>query len=336
MTDDLADVSARLFSVQAGGPSLVRLAGELDMLAAPTLALALKPLTAGGGTVTLDLADLTFMDSTGINALCQAARDLGERGRIVVLNAGAIGPAHHRDRRHRRHHRPRRRLHVAARRANWGRSPGRRPWSAAVSGGQVTHHPGHEPRRRRQPRTARRRPARHRPLPEGSGPTSAWPSGPTNTAPRGWRGPPLVHVRSITPSPKVAFDKSITDAEAEQLYLRQLDDLGDVVVGDLAIVARQHPGQRSSCSASRTSRPVSPATVGGSRAGCATATGSSSPSWRLPGPPRSKGPRRCSTSTAEPVGPSGSGRCVPPHPPAVRSGGARRGRPPSGSKGRPW
>ena len=57
------------------------------MLAAPTLALALKPLTAGGGTVTLDLADLTFMDSTGINALCQAARDLGERGRIVVLNA---------------------------------------------------------------------------------------------------------------------------------------------------------------------------------------------------------------------------------------------------------
>ena len=65
----------------------------------------------------------------------------------------------------------------------------------------------------------------------------------TNTAPRGWRGPPLVHVRSITPSPKVAFDKSITDAEAEQLYLRQLDDLGDVVVGDWPIVARQHPGQ---------------------------------------------------------------------------------------------
>ena len=113
----------------------------------------------------------------------------------------------------------------------------------------------------------------------------------TNTAPRGWRGPPLVHVRPITPSPKVAFDKSITDAEAEQLYLRQLDDLGDVVVGDLAIVARQYPGQAlivlcfedveagESCHrrwfAGLDARPL---------------TGSSSPSWRLPGPPRSKGP----------------------------------------------
>ena len=87
MTNDFADVSVRFFSVEAEGPSLLRLAGDLDMLAAPTPELALTPLTSGGGSITVDLGALTFLDSTGLRVLCQAKRELGDGGRIVLLNA---------------------------------------------------------------------------------------------------------------------------------------------------------------------------------------------------------------------------------------------------------
>ena len=89
MTDDLADraIEQPMFTVFTEPPSLLHLGGELDMAGAPALTDALEPLTSRGGIIGMDLTRLTFMDSTGINALCQAAQALGERGRIVVLNA---------------------------------------------------------------------------------------------------------------------------------------------------------------------------------------------------------------------------------------------------------
>jgi anti-anti-sigma factor len=89
MTDDLADrtIEQPLFSVSTEPPALLHLAGELDMVGAPALTEALEPLTSRGGNIGMDLAELTFMDSSGINALCQAAQALGERGRIIVLKA---------------------------------------------------------------------------------------------------------------------------------------------------------------------------------------------------------------------------------------------------------
>ena len=89
MTDDLADPPVRqsLLTVYAEPPSLLHLAGELDLVGASALTEALEPLTSRGGNIGMDLAQLTFMDSTGINALCRAADALGERGRIIVLNA---------------------------------------------------------------------------------------------------------------------------------------------------------------------------------------------------------------------------------------------------------
>lgn len=110
MTDDLADQASDdralrrpWFTVCAEPPSLLHLTGELDMAGAPTLATALEPLIMCGGTIGLNLAALTFMDSTGINALCAAARQVGERGRIVVFRPPPSGSACHGDRWHRRH-----------------------------------------------------------------------------------------------------------------------------------------------------------------------------------------------------------------------------------------
>lgn len=74
----------------ASGPRLA-VAGELDIATAPQLldavaALAGRPPAADGERVDLDLADLTFLDASGLDALLAAqelARAGGRRLRIV-------------------------------------------------------------------------------------------------------------------------------------------------------------------------------------------------------------------------------------------------------------
>jgi len=46
--------------------------GELDIATAPELTRLLARLRAHGHTVTLDLAEMTFIDSTGLSALMDA------------------------------------------------------------------------------------------------------------------------------------------------------------------------------------------------------------------------------------------------------------------------
>jgi anti-anti-sigma factor len=79
-----------MFTIHAEEPALVRLSGELDMAVAPTLATALAPHLKRGGRVAIDLTELTFMDSSGINVLCRAAGQLGDRGRIVLYHPRPI------------------------------------------------------------------------------------------------------------------------------------------------------------------------------------------------------------------------------------------------------
>ena len=67
----------------------LQLSGELDMASAPTLSRALQPSVARGGVVELDASQVTFMDSTGVHALLDAARQLGERGHLVLVRPSA-------------------------------------------------------------------------------------------------------------------------------------------------------------------------------------------------------------------------------------------------------
>ena len=64
--------------------SVVHLSGELDIDSAPLLTDALRALARPGGTIELDLTELTFIDSSGIRGLCHAADRLGPHGRLVV------------------------------------------------------------------------------------------------------------------------------------------------------------------------------------------------------------------------------------------------------------
>ena len=83
---DEAVANDTLLSVHADPHGHLHLSGELDLASAPTLLAALEASIAHGGTIRLDLTELTFMDSTGINAVLRAIHQLGERGRLVMLH----------------------------------------------------------------------------------------------------------------------------------------------------------------------------------------------------------------------------------------------------------
>ena len=68
----------------AQGGSRVTLRGELDLGSAPQLEQA---LAATNGRVVLDLSGLTFMDSTGVRLLLEAA-ELGGRELLIVPPPG--------------------------------------------------------------------------------------------------------------------------------------------------------------------------------------------------------------------------------------------------------
>lgn len=61
----------------------LRLIGELDMSALRQLEDALEG-TSGEGQATLDLSELTFIDSTGLQALVQYARSEDGNGPVIL------------------------------------------------------------------------------------------------------------------------------------------------------------------------------------------------------------------------------------------------------------
>lgn len=81
------------FEIAHYGPSILFVGGEIDMAAAPELEQALKPSSAVGGPVVVDLTAVSFLDSTGINALVTAAQRLptgclilhGVHGRVAKV-----------------------------------------------------------------------------------------------------------------------------------------------------------------------------------------------------------------------------------------------------------
>lgn len=65
-------------------PGRYRLGGELDMASAETLDGALRPVVDTQGHIVLDLADLTFIDSSGIRALVDLSRQMNGAAPLVL------------------------------------------------------------------------------------------------------------------------------------------------------------------------------------------------------------------------------------------------------------
>ena len=72
---------------------IVSVTGEVDMGTAPRLAEAFEGASARTRLVVVDLTDVSFVDSSGLNALLQSQRALAERGlslRIVAPTTGVV------------------------------------------------------------------------------------------------------------------------------------------------------------------------------------------------------------------------------------------------------
>jgi anti-anti-sigma factor len=63
----------------------LRLGGELDMATAPILKDALQSIPSEG-RVTLDLSELSFLDTSGLNAFAQYANSLDGQGPLILSN----------------------------------------------------------------------------------------------------------------------------------------------------------------------------------------------------------------------------------------------------------
>jgi anti-sigma B factor antagonist len=93
--DDLAEVATLLLRTgfhaaadSAEGAIVIRLHGELDMATAPGLGRAMDTaLDAKPSNLTLELGELTFLDSTGIRVLITACRRAGSQGCAFVLRS---------------------------------------------------------------------------------------------------------------------------------------------------------------------------------------------------------------------------------------------------------
>jgi anti-anti-sigma factor len=71
-------------------PRGFRLIGELDASNVSSLSEALQPEIDRGGDLTLDLAGLAFMDSTGIQVIVRTAQGLEGRGDLILVSPGNL------------------------------------------------------------------------------------------------------------------------------------------------------------------------------------------------------------------------------------------------------
>lgn len=63
------------------GTVVLRLAGELDLLAAPELKEQLSRVVPDAERLVIDLAEVEFIDSAGMGLLCSALKRMHARGR---------------------------------------------------------------------------------------------------------------------------------------------------------------------------------------------------------------------------------------------------------------
>jgi anti-anti-sigma factor len=71
-------------------PPGFRLVGELDLSNASQLSEVLLRAVQAGGDLTLDLSEVTFMDSTAIQVLLRAGKRIDGRGHLVLYHPGTL------------------------------------------------------------------------------------------------------------------------------------------------------------------------------------------------------------------------------------------------------
>jgi anti-sigma B factor antagonist len=77
-------------ALPTASPRGFRLEGEIDLSNAGALRDLLKPQVEAGGDLTIDLSDVGFMDSTAIQVLLKAGKQISSRGRLILYHPGPL------------------------------------------------------------------------------------------------------------------------------------------------------------------------------------------------------------------------------------------------------
>jgi anti-anti-sigma factor len=88
---DVTTPAFELKSSHAADILVVEVAGEVDMATSPQVAQAIEAAPDSCRRVVVDLSELTFLDSSGLNALVVARRSLAARG----IDLRVVTPAEH-------------------------------------------------------------------------------------------------------------------------------------------------------------------------------------------------------------------------------------------------
>ena len=73
-------------TVESTKPGIVRLDGEIDMHTVPRLEEAFAEVLSAGGSVSVDMANVTFIDSSGLHFLASVASTLNGAGPLKLVN----------------------------------------------------------------------------------------------------------------------------------------------------------------------------------------------------------------------------------------------------------
>lgn len=77
----------RITTSTGEGVTVLEVTGEVDLSTADQLRdAAIAALTPYGGTLRIDLAEVTFMDSTGLGALVAVHEYAGDQHRVLIQN----------------------------------------------------------------------------------------------------------------------------------------------------------------------------------------------------------------------------------------------------------
>ncbi len=95
MSADQREIRAGMLTLNVadeGGTRTIALVGELDLANAPTLETELEAALGGDcGAVVVDMAELTFIDSTGIALLVASLTQNGDEGRLSFVPSRSEG-----------------------------------------------------------------------------------------------------------------------------------------------------------------------------------------------------------------------------------------------------
>lgn len=83
----MSDAASRLTITTVDDGHTLVLSGEIDAHTAPELADALAALPAGAADITIDMADVEFIDSSGLRVVIDAHNRANEAERKLVLRS---------------------------------------------------------------------------------------------------------------------------------------------------------------------------------------------------------------------------------------------------------